>query len=261
MQYILRLCLAATVLLLCGATSPPPRAVLAATPLSRMDLPWWRARHEAKLQELHQNRVDLVFLGDSITQDWEHHGPPDWVDFAPIWQHFYGDRNAINLGFTGDATSHLLWRIENGEVAGITPKVAVILIGANNLGRLHWSANDTVAGIDAIITQLHRRLPRTRLLLLGILPSDRSGWVTEMTFTINRMLAARYGHAGDVTYLDVGRVFMRDGRLNRDLYADPMQTPPRPALHPNAQGQALMAEAMEPTLAALFGDHRHGMAR
>jgi lysophospholipase L1-like esterase len=259
MRHVLRLCLAAMLLFLCGATSPPTRTVLAATPLSRMDLPWWRARHEAKLQELHQNRVDLVFLGDSITQDWEHHGPPDWVDFAPIWQRFYGDRNAINLGFTGDATSHLLWRIENGEVAGITPKVAVILIGANNLGRLHWSAGDTVAGIDAIITQLHRRLPRTRLLLLGILPSERSPWATEMTQTINAMLAARYGHAGDVTYLDIGRVFMRDGRLNRDLFADPMQNPPRPPLHPNAHGQMLMAEAMEPMLAALLGDRPHSL--
>jgi lysophospholipase L1-like esterase len=259
MRHILRLCLTAIVLLLCGATSPPTHTVLAATPLSRMDLPWWRARHEVKLQELHQTRVDLVFLGDSITQDWEHHGPPDWVDFAPTWQRFYGDRNAINLGFTGDATSHLLWRIENGEVAGITPKVAVVLIGANNLGRLHWSASDTVAGIDAIITQLHRRLPHTKLLLLGVLPSERSPWVTEMTQTINAMLAARYGHASDVTYLDVGRVFMQGGRLNTDLFADPMQNPPRPPLHPNAHGQALMAEAMEPTLAALLGDRQHSM--
>ena len=107
-------------------------------------------------------------------------GPPDWRDFAPVWQRFYGDRNAVNLGFNGDATSHLLWRIENGEVAGIAPKVAVILIGANNLGRLHWSAEDTVAGIDAIVTQLRHRLPHTKLLLLGVLPSDRSAWATEI---------------------------------------------------------------------------------
>jgi lysophospholipase L1-like esterase len=262
MPLILRLFLAATLLLLCGAGPPQqPHAVLAATPLSRMDLPWWRARFEAKQEELRQRRVDLVFLGDSITQDWEHRGPPDWMDFAPIWQRFYGDRNAVNLGFTGDTTAHLLWRIENGEVAGITPKVAVILIGANNLGRLHWSADDTIAGIDAIIMQLHQRLPHTKLLLLGVLPSERSAWVSETTLTINRALATRYGHGGDVTYFDVGHVFMQDGRLNRDLYADPMQTPPRAPLHPNAQGQALMAAAMEPTLAALLGDHPHIAAR
>ena len=163
-----------SLLLLCGAAPPPPHTVLAATPISRMDLHWWRARHEAKLEELHSRRVDLIFLGDSITQDYEVSGPPEWRDFVPVWQRFYGDRNAVNLGFNGDATSHLLWRIENGEVAGIAPKVAVILIGANNLGRLHWSAEDTVAGIDAIVTQLRHRLPQTKLLLLGVLPSERS---------------------------------------------------------------------------------------
>jgi lysophospholipase L1-like esterase len=262
MRPILRLCLAAVLLLLCGASpAPHPHNVLAATPLSRTDLPWWRARHEARLEELRKGRVDLVFLGDSITQDWEKHGPPDWQDFAPIWQRFYGDRNAINLGFTGDTTAHLLWRIENGEVAGIAPKAAVILIGANNLGRLHWSAEDTIAGIDAIVAQLRRRLPHTKLLLLGILPSDRSAWATDTTVTVNRALATRYGHASDVTFLDVGHVFMKDGRLNRDLFFDPKQTPPHAPLHPSAQGQALMAAAMEPTIAALLGDRPHIAAR
>ena len=152
MRPLQHLVLTAVLLLLCGAAPPPkPHTVLAATPISRMDLHWWRARHEAKLDELRSRRVDLIFLGDSLTQDYEVSGPPEWRDFVPVWQRFYGERNAVNLGFNGDATSHLLWRIENGEVAGIAPKVAVILIGANNLGRLHWPAEDTVAGIDAIV--------------------------------------------------------------------------------------------------------------
>src|SRR5215831_6857216 len=134
MLRILRLGLLAVVLWQSAAGSPP-RTVLAATPLSRMDLPWWRARFEAKQAELHSRPIDLLFLGDSLTQDYELHGPPDWHDLAPIWQRFYGNRNAINLGYTGDTTAHLLWRIENGETTGIAPKVAVILIGANNLGR------------------------------------------------------------------------------------------------------------------------------
>src|ERR1700729_1969109 len=130
------------------------RTILAATPIARTDLPWWRQRHEAKLHELAQAKPELIFLGDSITEDWEHSGPPEWQDFAPEWRRFYGDRNAVNLGFKGDTTASLLWRIRNGEVDGIAPKVAVILIGANNLGRLHWSAEDTVLGIDAIIAEL-----------------------------------------------------------------------------------------------------------
>ncbi|HEY7576058.1 MAG TPA: GDSL-type esterase/lipase family protein [Acetobacteraceae bacterium] len=253
-----RICLALLLLLPCGAT-PATHTVLAATPLSRMDLRWWRQRFEFKQDELHKNRgVELLFLGDSITEDYEVSGPPAWRDFVPVWQHYYGDRNAINLGFSGDATSHLLWRIENGETDGIAPKVAVVLIGANNLGRLHWSADDTVAGIDAIVTQLHHRLPRTKLLLLGVLPSDRSAWASETTVTINHMLAARYGRS-DVTYLDIGAVFMQDGRLNRELFFDPKLTPPQAPLHPTAQGQALMAAAIEPTLAALLGDRQRSL--
>jgi lysophospholipase L1-like esterase len=244
-------------LLLSGAAPPPGHAGPAAEPISRMNQVWWRERHEAKLDELRSRRVDLIFLGDSITQDYEVSGPPEWRDFTPIWQRYYGDRNAVNLGFNGDATSHLLWRIENGEVDGISPKVAVILIGANNLGRLHWPAEDTVAGIDAIVTQLHHRLPHTRLLLLGVLPSERSAWATETTFAINRALAVRYRRGGEVTYLDVGRVFMKDGRVDRELFFDPLLTPPAAPLHPTAEGQELVAAAIEPTLAMLLGDRQH----
>ena len=136
--------------------------IMAATPISRTDLPWWRARHEAKLREIAQTKPDLIFLGNSIMQNWEKSGPPDWQDFAPAWQRFYGDRNAVNLGFTGDTTASLLWRIRNGEVDHMSPKAAVVLIGANNLGKVHWAAEDTVAGIGAIIDELHKRLPDTK---------------------------------------------------------------------------------------------------
>jgi lysophospholipase L1-like esterase len=231
--------------------------ILAVTPISRMDLPWWRARHEAKLHEIATARPELIFLGDSITQDWEQSGPPDWRDFAPVWQRFYGDRHAVNLGFKGDTTASLIWRIRNGEVAGIAPKAAVILIGANNLGRVHWSADDTVAGIDTIITDLHHRLPSTKLLLLGVLPSERSAWITETTGQINRMLAARYKDQKSVAFLDLTALFMRGEKLNRALFLDPSLTPPDPPLHPNAQGQAIMARAIEPELATLLGDKPH----
>ena len=256
MHQVARACLA-LLLLLPGGASPATPTVLAATPLSRMDLHWWRERFEEKQRELRTHKIDLLFLGDSITQDYELRGPPEWRDFVPIWQRYYGDRNAVNLGFKGDATSHLLWRIENGETDGITPKVAVILIGANNLGRLHWSPEDTVAGIDAIIAQLRHRLPDTKLLLLGVLPSERSDWASRATIEINRALAARYQGAGEVNYIDVGPLFMKNGRLNRELFLDPKLTPPAAPLHPTAEGQALMAAAIEPALAALLGDGRH----
>jgi lysophospholipase L1-like esterase len=241
-----------------AAAQPRPRPVLAATPISRTDLPWWKRRHQEKLEELRHKRPSLVFYGDSITQNWEGHGPPAWRDFAPVWQRYYGDRNAVNLGFIGDTTASLLWRVENGEAAGISPKVAVVLIGANNLGHLHWSADDTEAGIGAIVRALRGRLPAAKLLVLGILPSERSEWATETTLTVNKALVARYGGgAGGVTFVDAGSVFMSGGRLNRGLYYDPLLTPPEPPLHPTAEGQAKLAAAIEPILARLMVDEPH----
>lgn len=249
--------LAAILLLTAPLADTWARTILAAAPIDRLDLKWWHERHEAKLEELRQKHPSLIYLGDSIIQNLERTGPEPWGNFAPVWQRFYGDRNAVNLGFIGDTTANLLWRIDNGEVAGITPKVAVVLIGANNLGRVHWGTDDTLAGIDAVLRALHQRLPSTHVLLLGILPSERSAWATETTVAVNHALAAKYPRGGYVTFVDAGHVFLRNGTLNRDLFYDPKLIPPNAPLHPTAQGHALLAEAIEPTLAGLMGDRVH----
>lgn len=229
---------------------------MAARPLSR-DSANWQKRHKEKLEELREKKPALIFLGDSITEQWEYEFEPDWRKFAPLWRRFYGDRNSVNLGFGGDATCHLLWRIQNGEVAGISPKVAVVLIGANNLGRLHWTAGDTIAGIVAIVNELRKRLPTTQILLLSVLPSARSDWVNVTTVAINRGLASRFHAVEMVTYLDVSSVFMTDGHTNEDLFLDRLLTPPHASLHPSAEGQKRLSEFIEPTLARLMGDRIH----
>ena len=230
------------------------RVPVSATPISRMDTPWWRARHEAVLKRIGQGRVDLLWVGDSITQDWEHPGPPEWDAFAPVWNRFYGDRNAVNLGFKGDNTSHLLWRLQHGEVDGISPKAAVMLIGANDMGLVHWNAEQCTAGIVACVDEVRSRLPDTKILLLGVLPSLRSDYVTRTTVRINRNLADRYGTGAErnITYMNVGSIFERNGQVDRSQFLDSFLVPPDPPLHPTAQAQAQIAETIEPTLAGML---------
>ncbi len=237
------------------AEAPPPAAV----PLDRLDDVQWKARHEAKLLEARSRPVDLVLLGDSITANYELTGPDPLRDYGGVWQRYYAGRHALNLGFSGDGTCHLLWRIMHGEVERIDPKVAVTLIGTNNIGWLSGTAADTVAGIDAVVSELHQRLPATKILLVGVLPSDRGAQVRQATAEINSALAARYGQ-GEVPYVvyrDISPAFLKDGAVDVSLFSDPQQVPPEPALHPSPEGQERMAAALEATLSKLLEDDRH----
>ena len=229
-------------------------ADLASLAISRMDLPWWRRRFEAKQARLRQG-ADLLWLGDSITQNWEAEGPQPWYQFAPVWARYYGHRNAVNLGFKGDTTANLLWRLRNGELENIAPRAAIVLIGANHFGRVHWDAGRTVDGIETNLAEIRRRCPRTNILLLSILPSDRGPWVAENTQAANRVLAERYGHgAGRTQFLDLTRLFLtRSGEIDRDRFLDRHLTPPDPSLHPMPEAMDDMARAMEPTLAMMLG--------
>ena len=123
----------------------------------------------------------------------------------------------------------------HGEIDG-TPKVAVILIGANDIGWLHWTAADTVAGIDAVVAELHLRLPATKILLVG-LPSDCGASMWQATAEINSALAAHYGNGQVpyVTYWDVLPASLKNGVLDTSLFSDPQQIPWEPALHPSPE--------------------------
>ena len=243
---------------------------LAAVPISRMDQPWWRMRFEHTLERVRRGHVGLVWLGDSITQNWERTGPAPYAAYAPVWERFYGDRSAVDLGFRGDTTANVIWRLDNGEVRGISPRALVLLIGANNFGRVHWSAGQTLAGINTIIAILRRQLPETQILLLGVLPSERSPWITANTALLNEDLAETYRGRPYVTFQNVGYLFYQKGKLDRGLYLDPHEavsashepgvttaTVPSVALHPDALGMALIAAAIEPTLHRLMNDRDH----
>ena len=225
----------------------------AVVPADRMNEKWWADRHNAILERVHTHPdTSLVLIGDSITNNYDKANPPD-ENFQPTWKEFYAPREALNLGFSGDTTAHVLWRLNHGEVEGIHPKVAIVLIGTNNTGH-GQTAEQTEVGVDAVVNRIEELLPETRVLLLGILPSDISVDKTSRDRAINSYLATCYGENPRVTYLDIGSIFEKDGAVNSSIFYDPrLPGHPKP-LHPDTNGQRMMAEAIEPTLAELMGD-------
>ena len=238
------------------ATAAP--ASIATADISRLTTPWWAARFAAKQHELETRPSELVWLGDSITQNWETDGPEEWRRFAPVWERFYGDRHAVNLGFKGDSTCHVLWRLDHGELASMHPKLVVLLIGANNFGHVHTDAAATYDGIRLILDRLRRHAPEARIIVLGVLPSIRSAWVDANTRAVNALLGAGLAHERGVTFVDLAPLFMQGGAVDPGAFLDPHLQPPDPPLHPTAQTQARIAAAIEPLVAAGLGDRPHG---
>jgi len=200
---------------------------------------WWLPRHEEKLARIGQGNVDLLMIGDSITQGWEKEG-------KAVWEKFYGGRNAVNLGFGGDRTENLLWRLQHGEVDGIAPKAAVLMIGTNNTGHRRDEPQLTAAGIRAVLDELRDRLPETRVLLLGVFPRDEQPGtpMRKINSEINRIISG-YADGKNIFFLDIGDQFLaEDGRLTAEIMPD--------RLHLSEQGYEIWAEAMEPKLAELI---------
>jgi beta-glucosidase len=202
---------------------------------------WWQARHAEKIEQAKGTDIDLIFIGDSITHSWEGEG-------ADTWQAYYQNRNAFNLGFSGDRTEHVLWRLENGAIDGMNPKLAVLMIGTNNTGHRMDPAAHTAEGIERIVGVLRGKLPETQVLILGIFPSQvsRLNDMRKRNEEINQLIAT-LDDGRMVHYLDIGQGFLReDGTLREDLMPD--------LLHPNAAGYRVWAEAMEPTIRKILRD-------
>jgi lysophospholipase L1-like esterase len=220
---------------------------LATAPIGRTDLPWWQTRFDLTLAQAKANPdAKIIWLGDSITQYWQRQGTLGYDNILPVWQKYYAPYGALDFGIVGDTTASLIWRLDHGQVAGLHPKLAIILIGANNLGRVHWGAAMTVPGIEAVVTSTRARLPAAHILLLGVLPSIRSPWVDQQTAAINTALAAHYAANPNVTFVDVSPVLTHGGKTDAALYIDPKTVPPKPALHPDAEGMARIAAFIAP---------------
>jgi len=205
---------------------------------------WWLARHRQKREDARQmlaqgRSPQLVLIGDSITQGWEKEG-------AAVWREYYARHDALGLGFGGDRTENVLWRLQHGALDGLDPKVAVLLIGTNNAGLRGDFPATTLAGIRADVEELKRRLPRTRILVLGIFPRDAGpdGPLRRLNEQVNAQLPA-LADGRRVFFVNLNQAFLAPGGvLSKDIMPD--------LLHPNAAGYAIWAKAMQPTLQRLM---------
>ncbi len=219
----------------------------AVAPTPRTEMAWanrgetWMGRFYENFRQLRAGDVDLLFIGDSITHGWERGG-------SATFEKYYGHRNAVNLGFGGDRTQHVLWRLIEGELQEIasSPKVAVVMIGTNNTNS--DTPNEIAAGIRAICNTLRGQLPETKILLLAIFPRGREAgdWRRSINEATNSMIA-ELDDGEWIHYLDIGDSFLEPG-------GDLPETVMPDALHPNERGYEIWAEAMEATLARLMGD-------
>ncbi|SMF26747.1 exo-1,4-beta-glucosidase [Alteromonadaceae bacterium Bs31] len=202
---------------------------------------WWEDRHKETLKRIKQGNVDVLFIGDSITQGWEGDG-------KAVWDKYYGSRNALSLGYGGDRTENVLWRLNHGEVDGISPKVAVLMIGTNNTGHRMEKPEFVANGIRKILDALAEKLPDTKILLLAIFPR---GEMPDDPARVNNIaintLIKDFADNKTVYYLDINEHFLGEGgKLSRDVMPD--------LLHLNAASYGVWAEKMEPTLQSLLGE-------
>ena len=196
-------------------------------------------RHESFNTRVAKGNVDLVFIGDSITQGWEGRG-------KGVWEKFYGKRNSVNLGIGGDRTQHVIWRLDNGNLKDITPKAAVIMIGTNNSGSN--SSKEIADGVRAIVKQIRAKSPKTQILLLGVFPrgTNNEDKRRQVNAGANKIFS-KLDNGKHVHYLDIGPKFLeQNGTLTREIMPD--------LLHLSEKGYTIWAESIEAQLAKLLGE-------
>ena len=222
-----------------------PKSVKAEVQTARWAVGWWKKRHDEKIaaRKAMNNKVDLLWVGDSITHGWDNRGK-----VGEVWDKYYAKRSALNIGFSGDRTEHVLWRVRNGAVDDISPKLAIVMIGTNNAGHRREASKDTALGIKAILGEMRTRLPKTKVLLLAIFPrgKDDNDALRKLNMATNEIIKD-CADGKSVFYLSINDKFLeKDRTLSKSVMPD--------LLHPNAKGYEIWAEAIEPKVKELMGE-------
>jgi len=223
--------LAAAGMILAGSTFAGEKKNPALVHLNR-DIP----RHKQFLEQAEKGGIDVVFIGDSITQGWGNN---------KAWMKYFQPLKAANFGISGDQTGHVLWRLNEGkELDKITPKVAVVMIGTNNTGG--HKADDIAEGISEIVKTIQQKTPKTKVLLLGVFPRGAKPGtpVRDKIASINKTIS-KLDNGKSIRYLDIGEKFLqKDGELTKDVMPD--------FLHLSAKGYDIWAEALTPLLSEML---------
>lgn len=216
--------------------APKPRhAEDAVTPAFRVPAD----RQAAFLERGKDKKIQLVFLGDSITDFWSTTG-------RPVWDKYYAGYDAADFAVQGETTSHTLKHIEGGILDGLSPRVVVILIGTNNIGRYpdekpEWAA----AGVAKIVQTVHGKVPGAKIILLALFPRDDKEKSLRSRVAAVNAIISKETLGPEVHYLDIGARFLdSQGNLPPEIFPD--------GLHPTEKGYQIWAEAMQPVLDPLM---------
>jgi lysophospholipase L1-like esterase len=243
--------------LLFGLQSPPaaqqatqsenPKLHSALQPAERLAEDWWKQRFEASQKRVAAGNSALVFLGDSITQGWEGEGKEAWA------KHF-ARYEPINLGFSGDRTQHVLWRLERYDFAALAkggekklvPKCVVVMIGTNNSNGADNTAEEIADGVKAIAASLRTKLPEAKVLLLAIFPRSPQQDAQREKNAKASALFAKCADQKNVFFLDIGPKFLDEqGGLAKEIMPD--------FLHLSPRGYEIWASAIEAKVKELVG--------
>jgi lysophospholipase L1-like esterase len=227
----------------------PAQTVPADRPAPRTDRNS-QVAHEELLTKAKQGGIDVYFEGDSIVRRW---GATDYPELLENWKKNFFGWNAADFGWGADRVENILWRLENGELDGVNPKVIVLLAGTNNVGNrvppdgIESTVANVTKGLQAVIRAMQSKAPNAVIILMGIFPRNDNLAVMPEIEGINANLA-RMADGRKIRYLNInGQLAGPDGKLH-----DGMMNA-RDKLHPALQGYQVWADALKPVLTELLG--------
>jgi lysophospholipase L1-like esterase len=206
--------------------------------------------HEQLLAKAKQGRIDIYFEGDSITRRW---GASDYPELLENWKKNFFGWNAADFGWGADRVENILWRLENGELDDVNPKVIILLAGTNNVGNrvppegIGSAAANVTKGLEAVVRVMQSKAPNAVIVLMGIFPRNDNMAVMPEIDRINANLA-RMASGRQIRYLNINdKLADRDGKLYDGMLND------RDKLHPVLNGYQVWADALKPIFTELLG--------